>query len=470
MLTAATASTHLTPPTSTCNKGRSSTSALTSRSPTVAAQASTQHLFITVTGTNDGAVVSGRVSNSLTEDAVVSTSGMLRAGGQLTVADPDTGEAVFVAQTGVSGAGHFGSFSIDASGHYSYTADNTQAAIQQLKVGETLTDRFTVATADGTQQVVTITINGAEDKPVLQAQTHAVTEDGARLTGQMLATDVDAGDTQRFSIAQQIAGFSLNTDGSYSFDPANAAYQHLAAGQTQTLTIPVTVTDSAGATATQNLTLTLTGTNDGARISGTDRGSVTEDGRLTTSGRLTVSDPDSGEAAFQVQSNTVGAHGSFTLAADGSWSYQLNNADPAVQAMNLGQTLADSLVVRSIDGTTHTLNININGTGDPSHLVMSTLIAVEDGRLASGNVQMTNVVPGTTYTYSTTAHIPGFQLNGDGSYSFSPSYVEWQHLKQGEVINMDIPVTVSDGHGGTFTETGVRIQFDRHQRWRPDRR
>ncbi|MFB2755951.1 VCBS domain-containing protein, partial [Shewanella xiamenensis] len=85
---------------------------------------------------------------------------------------------------------------------------------------------------------------------------------------------------------------TLNADGSYSFDPSNAAYQHLTQSQTQNLTIPVTVTDSAGATSTQNLTLNLTGSNDGAIISGTDAGTVTEDTQLTTGGQLTVTDID----------------------------------------------------------------------------------------------------------------------------------------------------------------------------------
>ncbi|MDI5862138.1 VCBS domain-containing protein, partial [Shewanella xiamenensis] len=83
----------------------------------------------------------------------------------------------------------------------------------------------------------------------------------------------------------------------------NAAYQHLAAGQTETLTIPVSVTDSTGATSTANLTITLTGSNDGAVISGTDAGSVTEDTQLTTQGQLTVTDIDDQESAFTAQAN-----------------------------------------------------------------------------------------------------------------------------------------------------------------------
>ena len=54
----------------------------------------------------------------------------------------------------------------------------SNAAVQALNVGDTLTDSFTVTTVDGTAQVVTITIN-ANDAAVSPA-THGecVTEAG----------------------------------------------------------------------------------------------------------------------------------------------------------------------------------------------------------------------------------------------------------------------------------------------------
>ena len=40
-------------------------------------------------------------------------------------------------------------------------------AVQALNVGQTLTDTFTATTVDGTAQLVTITINGANDAAVI---------------------------------------------------------------------------------------------------------------------------------------------------------------------------------------------------------------------------------------------------------------------------------------------------------------
>ncbi|PKG72974.1 hypothetical protein CXF86_20140, partial [Shewanella sp. GutCb] len=41
---------------------------------------------------------------------------------------------------------------------------------------------------------------------------------------------------------------------------------------------------------------------------------------------MTVTDVDGGEAVFQVQTDVAdGNYGSFTIDADGNWSYELNN-------------------------------------------------------------------------------------------------------------------------------------------------
>ncbi|MYM65207.1 VCBS domain-containing protein, partial [Pseudomaricurvus sp. HS19] len=53
-------------------------------------------------------------------------------------------------------------------------------------------------------------------------------------------------------------------DGHYTFDPSNAAYQNLAAGEPYDVVIPITVTDATGANTTRSdaITIHLTGTND----------------------------------------------------------------------------------------------------------------------------------------------------------------------------------------------------------------
>ncbi len=413
------------------------------------ADGTTHTVTVTINGKDDGAVIAGTDTGTVTED-LNPVAGKISTSGQLTVTDPDVGQDHFTAQAGT--AGSYGSFTLDAQGHWAYSADNTNPAIQQLKAGATLTDSFTVTSADGTTHTVTVTVAGSNDAPTLQAQTQSVTEDGAQLSGHLVASDIDHGDTQSFTTQNPPDGFSLNIDGSYSFDPANAAYQHLAAGQTQTLTIPVTVTDSAGATTTQNLTLTLTGTNDGATIAGTDSGTVIEDTRFTTGGKLAVTDIDDQEAVFAVQNNAASTYGSFTLAADGTWSYKLDNHNSAVDALQKGSTLTDSLTATSADGTTHTVSVTIQGHNDDPFLMVRSHAVVEDGSQVSGRVQVSDPDRGDTHAFTTTAQIDGFTLNADGSYSFDPRDAAYQHLAQGQKLTLSIPITVTDSQGAQNTQ------------------
>jgi VCBS repeat-containing protein len=80
-------------------------------------------------------------------------------------------------------------------------------------------------------------------------------------------------------------------------------------------------------------------------------------------------DPDNGPQPLAV--TTVGAfaglYGTLILAADGSYSYALDNANPAVDGLNTGDTLTDSFAYTISDGDltdSATLAVTINGVTD----------------------------------------------------------------------------------------------------------
>ncbi|TOA30683.1 hypothetical protein CGK28_24740, partial [Vibrio parahaemolyticus] len=245
---------------------------------------STQAKF-DLTATPDNAIITDAQTNAdlrgVTEDrGYIDTHYKLHYDGKLNIQDPDAGEAQFDPNIGpqtYQGIGYDtklgGHILLMRDGHYTYTLDNRN--IQNLAQGEVKHDSAVIRSADGTTHTIELTVHGTNDTPTLSAQTHSVTEDGQRLTGQMQGHDIDHGAKLTYSIAQAVDGLTFNPDGSYSFDPTDAAYQHLANGQTQTLTVPVTVTDENGASATQNLEIVITGTGDAAQISGVDTGSVT---------------------------------------------------------------------------------------------------------------------------------------------------------------------------------------------------
>ncbi|MFT3956297.1 MAG: Ig-like domain-containing protein [Piscinibacter sp.] len=134
-----------------------------------------QLITITITGTNDAAVISAG-TGSVTEDLAV-VGGNIATGGTLSVTDVDAGQASFQAQASTAGA--YGTFTLATNGAWTYTAANGNPAIQALGAGQTLTETFTVRSADGTTSSVVVTINGTNDVAVISAGTGSVTEDVA---------------------------------------------------------------------------------------------------------------------------------------------------------------------------------------------------------------------------------------------------------------------------------------------------
>ncbi|WP_345775080.1 VCBS domain-containing protein [Pseudomonas nitroreducens] len=94
-----------------------------------------------------------------------------------------------------------GTFNLGTDGTWTYVANS---AFNELKVGDQLTDTFTVKAADGTSTSVTVTINGTNDKPVAYADTQT-TEENTVLHGQVpVATDID-GTIASYQLATGIA-------------------------------------------------------------------------------------------------------------------------------------------------------------------------------------------------------------------------------------------------------------------------
>ncbi|WP_259372616.1 beta strand repeat-containing protein [Piscinibacter defluvii] len=186
------------------------------------------------------------------------------------------------------------------------------------------------------------------------------------------------------------------------------------------------------------ITIDVTPVNDTAVIGGVASGAAVEDAPGSVTSTLTVSDADVGEAAFQPQNAVAGAHGSFSINAAGVWTYTLNNADPAVQALGQGQSLpSETFTVRSVDGTSTTVTVAITGTNDGPVAVADTRSTNEDAAV-SGNVLGNDsdvdagttlvvtqfVVNGSTYVAGTTASLAGIgtlSIAADGAYTFTPA-------------------------------------------------
>ncbi len=187
----------------------------------------------------------------------------------------------------------------------------------------------------------------------------------------MTSTDVDDDATATWartgSESSAYGTFTLNEDGSWTYDLDGADVDSLKQGETITETYAVQVSDGLGGVAPSSVTITINGTNDVPTIVGDNSGAVTEDAatpNLTDTGTLTISDDDTDEAVFQTTGITAsnGALGSLSITSAGAWTYSVANAD--VQYLAKDQEKVETFTVLSADGTEHDVAITVTGTND----------------------------------------------------------------------------------------------------------
>ena len=339
---------------------------------------------------------------------------------------------------GLAVTGLYGTLTIGADGSYSYVIDNDNATVEALTSAGSINDVFEYTFTDDTGEtetaLLTVTINGANDTPVISAgaQSQGIVESGASGAGTDNATitlttsDVDS--------SESIDQTQLVTDG-WSTSDTGLTYSKTGTYGTATLTIATgvvsyqldnsdadtealndgeNVSDSFGniqvtdavETAVTALSFSITGDNDapvGVNDSGTNTGNVlTNDTDVdagdtpATNGSVTLAKENIAGTNAVVTPGTdssdglvvTGLYGTLTIGADGSYSYVVDSSNAAVQALDPLDTLNDVFEYTLSDdgGLTDTalLTITISGSNDAPVGVNDTGTAIEAGGTGNG--------------------------------------------------------------------------------------
>ncbi|WP_018898978.1 cadherin domain-containing protein [Rhizobium sp. 2MFCol3.1] len=171
-------------------------------------------------------------------------------------------------------------------------------------------------------------------------------------------------------------------------------------------------------------------------------------GQLFTQGNLTVVDVDHDQSAFIAQQATAGKYGTFTLDTAGHWTYTADNANPDIQALKAGASTVDSFTVQSIDGTSKIVTVTINGTNDaPTAIALSNNTVDEnDAGAIIGKLTTTDKDVGDTHTY--TVSDDRFEVV-DGSLKLKNNVSLDYEAKH----SIDITVTSKDSGNLTTSQT-----------------
>ena len=367
-------------------QGRTATDTFTYTVTDAGGLSSTRTATITIVGSNDAAVVGGTTTSDVHEDENV-VNGLLMASGVLSVTDADAGQAHFVAQASVAGDLFGGIFSVDANGAWTWQLANNSPVGQVVPGGASYADSFTVTTADGTTQVVSVNVHGANDVAVIAGTTSvSVQEDVGVVGGLIKATGVatiadpdfyEARLVSQLGVAGSggLGSFNVFEQGTWNYRVDNSLAQVQALGEGQTLVDTLQVSSIDGS-ASKTLTATIVGSNDGPAITtanGANLGEVTEAGFVTggiaqATGTLQASDPDAGDT-LTWSGNATGTFGHLEIAAaTGLWTYVLHDDAPATQALASGQIAVDTFIASVSDshgGTAQQLvTVTVHGAND----------------------------------------------------------------------------------------------------------
>ena len=422
-----------------------------------ALDSNTQTRNITVANTNDTPLIAGVDTGVVTEDVAV-VANNLSANGLLTITNTESGESSFRGET-VNGT--YGELTIDSNGNWRYNTDNTQIAIQQLGLGQSITDIITVTAFNGTDEFnhnIVLTINGTDDTSIFGSTAITDATQDSLYSYTIFTRNVDINNVNIVSIAASTlpAWLTLvdNGDGTATLSGTPSSAQ---VGEHN---VVLNVSDDDGnISSTEDFIIVVANTNDAALIAGLDTGVVTEDvavvaNNLSANGLLTITNTESGESSFRGET-VNGTYGELTIDSNGNWRYNTDNTQIAIQQLGLGQSITDIITVNAFDGTSHNIVLTINGTDDAAViggtisgsvtenniLTSSGILTITDTDFSDNPIKFDDVLS----TYGSTGYGKFVLINNIWTYSLDNSNAAVMTLLSDQFLTDSIIFMASDG-------------------------
>ena len=335
---------------------------------------------------------------------------------------------------------------------------------------ETTTGTITVTAGDG---IAKVTIGGQE---FTVAQLDALSS-----ASPSAIIDTGEGQLRITGISDKLGAPGAPTAAtvSYTYTLKAAIVNSTAAETESTDTIALVVTDSSSTpkTGTGNLAVQII---DDVPVAASDARSITR-GTASVGGNALTNDaigadgaavggPVTAIAGSAPGTPVAGTYGAITLNADGTYTYALNNANPAVANLLSGQTLTETfnyaIVDADGDAATATITITINGftpnqvpvavndafTLDEDLTFVGSLVDNDTPSPDGGNVwtkasdpQHGTVVVGPTGRF---VYVPDPDYNGTDSFTYTITDVNGDQSTATVTLTVnptnDVPVAVND--------------------------
>jgi VCBS repeat-containing protein len=349
--------------------------------------------------------------------------------------------------------GHISSFSATGlpdglsinpvNGFISGTLTNSDSASSPYTVTIYATDNLGATSSQSFTWTITNPAPVATDDPDVVA-----TQGTGVMGGSVAGNDSDPdNDALSFAVnGPAPAGFSMDSDGSYTLDTSDPAYTYLSASDTLDIVVPYTVTDAQGATDTATLTITMTGVNDAPVITQIGPQSSHDGQSINFDAALYFTDPEHDRMTFSADNLPGG------LSIDqntGIISGVLNHDDSQNNLYYVGITVDDG------NGGVNTQYFSWT-VANPAPVATDATVNVNEESILTGSLASyvsDDDAPATlTFTLNNPAPA-GFNLDADGSYTFDAFDPAYAGLTAGQPASVTISYTVTDPQGATDSAT-----------------
>ncbi|QDT11350.1 beta strand repeat-containing protein [Stieleria marina] len=494
---------------------------------------------VTIYGTNDAPTISTASADQLEADLV--EDALTTASGTLNVEDVDLSDTVTATVSAEPTGLGAGMLTLDTAnvisdtattGDVIWTFDSGGESFDHLAQGQELELTYEITVTDDSAptpaavtETVTVTITGANDAPTIlvasadELEADLVEDALTTASGTLNVEDVDVSDTVTAAVSLEPTGLgagmlTLDTanvisdtattgDVTWTFDSGGETFDHLARGQELELTYEITVTDDSAPTpaaVTETVTVTITGANDAPTIlvalADELEADLVEDALTTASGTLNVEDVDvsdtvtatvsaepTGLGAGMLTLNTANVIGDTATTGDVTWTF--DSGGESFDHLAQGQELELTYEITVTDDSaptpaavTETVTVTITGANDaPTILVASadeleadlvedalttasrTLnvkdVDLSDTVTAAVSLEPTGLGAGML-TLNTANVISDTATTGDVIWTFDSGGESFDHLAQGQELELTYEITVDDG-SSSETATATKM-------------
>ncbi|WP_133152190.1 VCBS domain-containing protein, partial [Vibrio breoganii] len=447
-------------------------------------------ITVKVNGTEDGVVIDSKSElGHVVENAQTGAS----VSGNVVAHDVDLHDTVSWTQTPTGGiSGQYGTFHLSADGQWHYDVDQSKAT--KLGDGDEYWEHFTVeaVSTDGSHvsKSVSVVVHGNNDVPTVSGEVTLPSgkeDTSIHITQAELianATDVDTSDKgwlHAQNLTADHGSLVSNSDGSFTFNP-DPNYNGV-------VHFTYDVADRHGGIAHTGASTTLAAVNDASTLASTS-GSVTED-QLSSSSNVELSsgwqdidvkDIDSVNDAnvVTIEVNGIqhkvpadfamtlsGHYGTFTtthnsMTGQDRWIYTVDNTRADIQGLSTGDSLQDTMVLITADGTRLPVTATIHGADD--HVIIDTPDAtqaplgtvIEDTKLTTSGTLLAHDLDSKDSTSFTASNMVGkygtLSVNTDGTWHYDLDPAKANVLSQGQRRADGFNITAISTDGSTTTK------------------